>query len=733
MSDLTPMQPSNDKTRTRKRIDALERLVRKLAAAPLRNATIDGPVVVSHRGVVKATSPDGSTTSLSGAGAVSTAEDGTAVRLAGGTATTQAGPGEPWVPITADAEAQAQEALDAAAQAVLDAAGAQASAGQAIVDAAAATTAATNATTDAAAASSAASQAATVAAAAQDVADAAQAAADAAAADASGASGDAATAQAAANAAQTKANAAAAAAAAAASAAATADSKAVAAQSAAAAAQSTADGALLAANAAQAAANGKSTITYSEAEPSGTAPENSTWFRFTDGVIIGQWKRASGSWVPQTIDNAVIANLDAGKLTAGIINAALVIIRTAASGSRVVFNGSGLVGYDADGVVKTVIDAATGKITAVDGTFTGTVFGSAIVGGSIAIAQGTTSTTTQDWETASGTTPPSGWTRTVINNSGAIPLGIDFPTGGNPGRAARMQLTVMPVPENINNNNNQTLASNTITGRDFDVTFDYKWSGDKSASSIPRGFMGVVFRGDKTKLSYLQPAGFVGVDLSNGWMRATDTAGFYTMVNDTRSTALAKDVWYRFRIEIRGTALTITRRKIAGDVLVDVLTVNLAGAPGSGGFHFACDSRYDQTLNQSVMIDNLVVNVLKTGLAVNPDGSTDVERITVGAWITVPDALMPTDAVNKRLLEGRTRRKSVTFSAAVGTVDRSVTFDTPYPAGVIPTVLVSFGSANIDWLTGCSVTGASNTGFTLRTRNTFSAAITTEVNYFATV
>jgi hypothetical protein len=99
VSDLTPMQPSNDKTRTRKRIDALERLVRKLAAAPIRNATIDGPVVVSQRGGVTATSADGSTTSFSQDGVTSTSEDGKALVVGGGDVQVQAGPGEPWVPL----------------------------------------------------------------------------------------------------------------------------------------------------------------------------------------------------------------------------------------------------------------------------------------------------------------------------------------------------------------------------------------------------------------------------------------------------------------------------------------------------------------------------------------------------------------------------------------------------------------------------------------------------------
>ena len=125
-----------------------------------------------------------------------------------------------------------------------------------------------------------------------------QAAADAADAKAVTAQSNAATAQTAANSA--------------ASAAATAQTTANNAASAASAAQSTA-------TAAQTSANGKNKITYSTAAPGSTAnTAGDTWFQFSGPLVVGQYKGNGGtSWTAQTLDSAVIANLDAGKFTAG--------------------------------------------------------------------------------------------------------------------------------------------------------------------------------------------------------------------------------------------------------------------------------------------------------------------------------------------------------------------------------------------------------------------------------
>jgi hypothetical protein len=90
----------------------------------------------------------------------------------------------------------------------------------------------------------------------------------------------------------------------------------------------TSDAANAAANAAtaQSTANGKST-TYRSADAAPTTGlpgiyrEGDLWFQYVGGVIVGQWRFTSGSFSSQPIDNAVIANLDAGKINTGLLSA----------------------------------------------------------------------------------------------------------------------------------------------------------------------------------------------------------------------------------------------------------------------------------------------------------------------------------------------------------------------------------------------------------------------------
>lgn len=84
------------------------------------------------------------------------------------------------------------------------------------------------------------------------------------------------------------------------------------------------------------AANGKNRIVYSTSAAVGTTDpvsgyayiDGDTWFQRVGGVIIGQWQFGSGAWGVRTLDNAVIANLDAGKLTAGFISSARIDVKS---------------------------------------------------------------------------------------------------------------------------------------------------------------------------------------------------------------------------------------------------------------------------------------------------------------------------------------------------------------------------------------------------------------------
>jgi hypothetical protein len=138
------------------------------------------------------------------------------------------------------------------------------------------------------------------------------------------------------------------------------------------------------ANAAQATANGKNTVYYSTSAP-GSTPNTAgdIWFQYAGGIIVAQFSGAGGtSWTSTTIGNAVIANLDAGKITTGLLNVAgTVKVATASSGSRIELNSTGFYAYN--GSTETV------RILAADGSaeFTGILKSRTYTGGTgVAIA-----------------------------------------------------------------------------------------------------------------------------------------------------------------------------------------------------------------------------------------------------------------------------------------------------------------------------------------------------------
>jgi hypothetical protein len=96
------------------------------------------------------------------------------------------------------------------------------------------------------------------------------------------------------------------------------------------------------ANGAQTTANGKNTVKYSLSTPSGGGTNGDIWFQF-DGSnnIIGQWTYNGSSWIANQITSTVIANLDAGKITTGTLDATLVSIQSQPSSSdKIIFSGT---------------------------------------------------------------------------------------------------------------------------------------------------------------------------------------------------------------------------------------------------------------------------------------------------------------------------------------------------------------------------------------------------------
>lgn len=173
--------------------------------------------------------------------------------------------------------------------------------------------------------------------------------------------------------------------------------------------------AFAAANTAVQTANGKSKVTYSLSAP-GTTANNAgdIWWQYTSGNIIsGQWTGLGGtSWQANTVGSAVIANLDAGKITAGFLDAARInagtitatmiaataldaktitgsTIRTSVGpNSRVILDTSGLRAINASGTTTVNIasdGSATfnGSVTASAFTATGLVDGNDLANNAI--------------------------------------------------------------------------------------------------------------------------------------------------------------------------------------------------------------------------------------------------------------------------------------------------------------------------------------------------------------
>ncbi|MGN6037259.1 hypothetical protein ACP6NG_17965 [Brevibacterium casei] len=85
-----------------------------------------------------------------------------------------------------------------------------------------------------------------------------------------------------------------------------------------------------AADAAIVAASHNAKNLFSTANPTGTAPKGTIWFKTdSSGRIIGQWQQTGGTdtsvgstWTLRELTNSVIANLDAGKIVSGYIDVA---------------------------------------------------------------------------------------------------------------------------------------------------------------------------------------------------------------------------------------------------------------------------------------------------------------------------------------------------------------------------------------------------------------------------
>lgn len=157
----------------------------------------------------------------------------------------------------------------------------------------------------------------------------------------------------------------------------TAQTIASAAKSAASAANIAAKDAQDAADAAQVTADGKNKIVRSTSSPASTSgyAAGDQWWVYSGGTVTALYLYSGSAWVSQTLTDSVIANLDAGKITAGYI-AADRIKAGSITGSKV-----------AAGTI-TAANMVAGTLTAASGIIADAAIGSAqIIDGSIGTAE----------------------------------------------------------------------------------------------------------------------------------------------------------------------------------------------------------------------------------------------------------------------------------------------------------------------------------------------------------
>ena len=133
---------------------------------------------------------------------------------------------------------------------------------------------------------------------------------------------------------------------------------------------------------AQSTANGKNKVYYDTVVP-GSTPNTAgdIWWQYASGIVIGQYVGAGGtSWTSAPIGNAVIANLDAGKITTGYLDVAgTVKITTSATASasananaaRIEISSLGFYAYNGSTATVSITNTGTAAFT---GAITGSSF-----------------------------------------------------------------------------------------------------------------------------------------------------------------------------------------------------------------------------------------------------------------------------------------------------------------------------------------------------------------------
>lgn len=188
---------------------------------------------------------------------------------------------------------------------------------------------------------------------------------------------------------------------------------------------------------AQSTANGKNTVYYSTSAPGSTAnTAGDIWWQYASGIVVGQFVGTGGtSWTSAPIGNAVIANLDAGKITTGFLDVAgTVKITTDKTKTglqpRIEINSNGFFAYN--GSTATVSITNTG--TAV---FTGSILGSSFESTNFASGNGVSVSSVGSLDRILLDAGNSNKLAITANSSGAVIFGpgslsfISMPNGGS--------------------------------------------------------------------------------------------------------------------------------------------------------------------------------------------------------------------------------------------------------------------------------------------------------------
>jgi hypothetical protein len=228
---------------------------------------------------------------------------------------------------------------------------------------------------------------------------------------------------------------------------------------------------------AQATADGKAKVNYSTSAASGPGSNGDIWFQVNgSGAVIAQFVY-NGGWIVAPITNTVIANLDAGKITAGTIT------------GIAYNNGSGTFSVSPAGNLVASSAIITGQITATSGTFTGAVFASSgTFTGTVTATSGSfTGTINSTSGTIGGFTLDGGSLfsgNLTLSSSGTI-------TGGNSSTLFYGFVNVgggFPTGDRFQVNGTSNF-NGTLTGLDIRAIGDLFAAGHSTTSNAANGFI----------------------------------------------------------------------------------------------------------------------------------------------------------------------------------------------------------------------------------------------------